>query len=256
MDLSNITIVLDQVRHPDNLGSALRAMKNTGLSRITLSAPLTQEFDRARHLATDAIDLLPQMKVCGTLAEAVAHGTLVAGTTSRRPDCRRCIWLDELVQLADRETDAGGEVILVFGNERRGLSNAELDWCQCVVNIPTAPAKSSINLAQSVMLVAHALFTASHRQALQRRLEAGLSTAPQPEKREAPATAGMLQALYGAARPLLVEAGFLNAQNPGHILSELERLLERAHPTKREAELLLAAAKQLARAQKIRGEQP
>ncbi len=252
MNLSKITIVLDQVRHPDNLGSALRAMKNTGLSRITLSAPLTREFDRARHLATDAIDLLPEMKVCGSLSEAVAHGTLVAGTTSRRPDSRRCIWLDELVELADRETDAGGEAVIVFGNERRGLSNAELDWCQYVVNIPTAPAKSSINLAQSVMLVAHALFTKAHRQALQRRQEAGLFTSPQPEKREEPAAAGMLHALYGMARPLLTEAGFLNAQNPDHILSELERLLERARPTKREAELLLAAVRQLTRVQKAR----
>lgn len=231
--------------HPDNLGSALRAMKNTGLSRITLSAPLTREFDRARHLATDAIDLLPRMKVCESLSEAVAHGTLVAGTTSRRPDCRRTIWLEDLVSLADKETDSGGEVVIVFGNERRGLSNKELDWCQYAVNIPTAPEKDSINLAQSVMLVSHALFTLAHRQEQERRREAGLYTTPQAPEREDPATAGMLQALYALAQPLLVQADFLNAQNPDHIFSELERLLERSKPTKREVQLLISAVKQL-----------
>ena len=251
MDLSRITLVLDQVRHPDNLGSALRAMKNTGLSRIALSAPQTREFDRARHLATDAIDLLPDMRVFDTLAEAVAQGTLVAGTTSRHPEHRETIWLDELVALADRETESGGQLVVVFGNERRGLSNAELDVCHLVVNIPTAPAKDSINLAQSVMLVSHALFCVAHRQQEEARRE-GERALPRRsigggDASLMPAPAAALQALYDRARPLLVEAGFLNPQNPDLIFAELKRLLERARPTRREVELLIAAARQLAR---------
>jgi tRNA/rRNA methyltransferase len=243
MNLSHITIVLDQVRHPDNLGSALRAMKNTGLSRISLCAAQTRDFDRARVLATDAIDLLPRMRLFETLPQAVAHGTLIAGMTSRQLGHRPTMWLDQFVELADRETASGGEVVIVFGNERRGLSNAELDVCHLAVNIPTAPEKSSINLAQSVMLVAHALFSKSHREQQERYCPSEV-----PVSLEALcAPAGLVQALYDRAFPLLLEADFLNPQSPGLIFAELKRLLERARPTKREVELLLSALKHLER---------
>lgn len=220
-------------------------MKNTGLSRIFLSAPQTHDFERARALATDAIDLLPQMRLFDALSEAIAHGTLVAGTTSRQhPGRRTSLWLNEFVDLADQETEAGGELIVVFGNERRGLSNAELDLCHLVINIPTAPEKASINLAQSVMIIAHALFSRSHRQAARHNRLPETDGGP---GRSPLATAGSLQALYDRALPLLIESGFLNRQNPDLIFSEFKRVLERARPTQREVELLLAAAKQMER---------
>ena len=234
MDLSRVTFVLDKVRHPDNLGSALRAMKNSGLARIVVADPVTRDFERARKMAVDADDLLEGMRVAPDLAAAVAHGTLVAGTTSRRPEGREALWLGEFVARASAETDAGGEVVVVFGNEQRGLSDEELDHCHLVVNIPTAPAKPSINLAQSVMLVAHACYLASFAPA-------------QPAARPEPANAGLLEALYGQMRTVLLEADFLNRQNPDAILSELKRLIERAGPTRREAELWLTAFKHLGR---------
>jgi tRNA/rRNA methyltransferase len=238
MDLTRITFVLDKVRHPDNLGATCRAMKNSGLSRLTLADPFTRDFERARVMATDADDLLATMKVEPDLATAVAHGTLVVGTTGRVPEKRPSIWLSELVELAGRETDRGGEVVVVFGNEQRGLSDAELDHCQLVVNIPAAPAKTSINLAQAVMLVGHALYAST----------VGPKPAPLPE--EPAARMATLEALYARMREALLTADFLNAQNPDAILSELKRLLERARPTQREAELLLNAFKHLQRAMK------
>jgi tRNA/rRNA methyltransferase len=236
VDLTRISIVLDKVRHPDNLGSALRAMKNSGLDRIVLADPFTRDFERARKMATDADDLLDRMQVAKDLAAAVADATLVAGTTSRAVGGRPALRLREFVARASAETDAGGRVAIVFGNERRGLSDRELDHCHLVVNIPTAPAKSSINLAQSVMLVAHECYLASlgPRQ-------------PAPERPPA-AHAGLLEALYGLMREVLLAADFLNPQNPDAILSELKRLVERAGPSQREAELLLTAFKHLARA--------
>ncbi len=235
MDLSRVTLVLDKVRHPDNLGSALRAMKNSGLARLILSDPVTRDFERARVMATDADDLLEKVQLVPDLASAVSHGTLVAGTTSRIPAKRPSMWLREFVQRASRETDQGGEVVLVFGNEQRGLSDKELDHCQLVVNIPTAPEKSSINLAQSVMLVGHALY------------EASLAPKLPPEDAPPPAQVATLQALWTRMREALLTADFLNLQNPDEILSELKRLLERANPTQREAELLLNAFKHLQR---------
>jgi tRNA/rRNA methyltransferase len=234
LDLARVRFVLDKVRHPDNLGSALRALKNSGLSRIALADPHTHEFDRARRMATDAEDLLNGLEVAKDLSEAVASATLVAGTTSRAPAGRPTVWLRDFVAQASAETDAGGEVAFVFGNEQRGLSDAELDHCHIVVNIPTAPQKPSINLAQSVMLAAHECYLAS--------------LAPRaPAARPTPAAAGLLEALYGKMRSALLAAEFLNPQNPDAILSELKRLIERAGPSQREAELLLNAFKHLER---------
>ncbi len=239
MDLSRVSFVLDKVRHPDNLGSALRAMKNSGLSRIIVADPHTHDFERARKMATDADDLLDHLRVAKDLASAVEHGTMVAGTTSRAPEGRPTLLLREFVARASAETDSGGEVVVVFGNEQRGLSDAELDHCHLVVNIPTAPAKTSINLAQSVMLAAHECFLAS----LEPR---------EPLERPPPANARLLETLYAKMRSVLVEADFLNPQNPDAILSELKRLLERASPSQREAELLLTAFRHLERALRVR----
>ncbi len=238
MDLSRVTVVLDKVRHPDNLGSALRAMKNSGLSRLTLVAPQTSDFERARVMGLDASELLDRMVTVPSLEQAVAHGTLVGGTSSRRLKDRPSLWLRDFVAQASRETDAGGEVVVVFGNEQRGLSDAELDACQVVVNIPASPAKESINLAQAVMLVAHECYLAS------------LSPTPAPPGAAgAPgARAATLQALHERMRAVLVQADFLNAQSPEAILTELARTLERSRLTQREAELWLNAFRHVGRA--------
>ncbi|HEY3452891.1 MAG TPA: TrmH family RNA methyltransferase [Myxococcales bacterium] len=237
MDLSKVTIVLDKVRHPDNLGSALRAMKNSGLSRLTLVDPQTTDFDRAKVMGLDASELLDRMVTTPTLKEAVGHGTLVGGTTSRRPQDRPTLWLREFAQKASQETDAGGEVVIVFGNEQRGLSDVELDACQVVVNIPASPAKESINLAQAVMLVSHECYVAS------------LAAPSQPPADQPPgARVATVHALYDRMRAVLLQADYLNAQNPDAILTEVTRTLERARLTQREAELWLNAFKHLARA--------
>jgi tRNA/rRNA methyltransferase len=242
VNLSRVTLVLDKVRHPDNLGSALRAMKNCGLARIVLADPHTRDFERARKMAVDAEDLLDGMRIARDLQEAVASGTLVAGTTSRQIRGRPTVLLRDFVARASAHTDAGGEVAVVFGNEQRGLSDRELDLCHQVVTIPTAPAKLSINLAQSVMLVSYECYQAS------------LAPPAEPEPRPEPqpsgeaATAAALNTLYGRMRDVLLAADFLNRQNPDLILSELKRLLERARPTRREAELLITAFKHLDRA--------
>jgi tRNA/rRNA methyltransferase len=240
LDLSRVTLVLDKVRHPDNLGSAMRAMKNCGLGRLALSEPRTRDFDRAKVMGLDGSELLERMVVTPALAEAVGHGTLVAGTTSRKLQDRPSVWLREFAALASAETDRGGEVVIVFGNEQRGLSDDELDVCQVVVNIPASPAKESINLAQAVMLVAHELYLAS------------LSPAGAALSCEPAARAGTQAALWSRLREVLLVADFLNRQNPDAILTEIKRTLERARLTQREAELWLTALKHLARAMRTR----
>lgn len=236
MDLSRVRIVLYQVQAPDNLGAVARAMKNAGLARLVLAAAVTRDLGSARRVAVDSEEILDRAVIAGSLAEALAGATYVVGTTSRAVDGRPAITPREVAEAVSSAT-AAEEAAIVFGGERRGLSNAELDLCPRVATIPASPAKSSMNLAQAVAVFGYELFL--------RSLEAPAEAPPRPR---APAEA--LERLYARMREVLLGAGFLSPQNPELILSELKRLLERGEPTPREAELWLAAFKQLERAMK------
>ncbi len=229
------------------MGAAARAMKNFGLSRLAIVAPPawagrprgggtgTARDDvllRARRLARRASDLLDAAEVHRDLAGAVASATWVCGTTSRAVQGRPRLDPRGLAQEVARRS-AAGEVAVVFGEERRGLSDAELELCSAVCTIPTAPAYDSMNLAQAVAVVAYEL-----------RAVGPLDGAAPAEE---PARHATVEALWQRLRALLGAAGFLNPQNPEHILADFRRLLARAEPTQREVELLVAAVRALER---------
>ncbi len=129
----------------------------------------------------------------------------------------------------------------MFGEERRGLSDAELDLCQAVCTIPTHPDYDSMNLAQAVAVVAYEVGMAAR--------EAAGPAAPVPPAE--PARHATVEALWGLAQEVLSRAGYLNPQNPEHILAELRHLLSRADPTQREVELIAAALRAIERQQRV-----
>ncbi len=235
MDLSRVRIVLHEVRSSENLGAVARAMKNMGLSRLCLVNPIADRH-AAMRVAVDSEDVLDSAQIATDLVGALGPAGFVAGTTSRGIEGRPSMTPRALAEAVSRET-ARGEVAILFGSERRGLSNAEVDHCHAVVTIPSSPAKPSMNLAQAVAVVGYELYLAS------------LASAP-VEPGAPRASAEALERLYDRMRTVLLAAGFLSPQNPDLILSELKRSLERSEPTPREAELWLAAFKQLERATK------
>jgi tRNA/rRNA methyltransferase len=127
-------------------------------------------------------------------------------------------------------------VAILFGEERRGLSDAELSLCQAVCTVPTATAYDSMNLAQAVAVVAYEVSLA------------GRAGAPAGPPRAEPARHATVEALWERLREVLARVGYLNPENPDHILDEWRRILARAEPTQREVELLAAAARALERA--------
>jgi tRNA/rRNA methyltransferase len=250
MDLDRVLLVLDRPQSADNIGAVARVMKNFGLSRLAIVAPPSwagpprsggpgtareDVLRRARRLARKAGDVLDRAEVHRGLREALRGATWTCGTTSRLVEGRPRLDPAAL----GREVAArslAGTVALVFGQERRGLSDAELELCQAVCGIPTSPAYDSMNLAQAAAVLAWEVAAAG--------VEAepgGAGAAAEPARHET------LEALWDRARALLDQAGFLNPQNPEHILAELRRLLARAEPTQREAELCVAAVRALER---------
>jgi tRNA/rRNA methyltransferase len=247
MDPSRVTIVLHRPSSAENIGAVARAMKNFGLSRLAIVAPpswagparaghgLAREnvLERARKTARKASDLLELAQIHGDLRAALAHATWTCGTTSRQPEGRPRLDPRSLgAEVARRSLD--GEVAILFGEERRGLSDDELDPCQAVCSIPTHPAYDSMNLAQAVAIVAYELATA-------RAAPLAAPAAGDPARGET------VEALWDRLRALLGHAGYLNRQNPDHILGDWRRLLARAEPTQREVELLVAAVRSVER---------
>jgi TrmH family RNA methyltransferase len=153
----NISFILVRPTEPGNIGAAARAIKNMGFRRLELVAPVPYLTEEARAMACQAKDVLERAKVYRTLRPAIARKSLIVGTT-RRLGSRRGMVMD-VRQAARRiaKAAASNRVAILFGNEHTGLTNRELEDCGLVLTIPSEPSSPSLNLAQSVMIVAYEL---------------------------------------------------------------------------------------------------
>jgi tRNA (cytidine32/uridine32-2'-O)-methyltransferase len=225
--LNNIRIVLVETSHPGNIGAAARAMKNMRLSRLDLVAPLDYPSAEATSRASGADGLLAQARVHASLDQALEGCRLVIGTSARP---RTVSWpvlapheaAERLVQEAGE-----GEVALLFGREKSGLSNSELDRCNYLVHIPTNPDYSSLNLGAAVQVLSYELLLA----ALGGRQ-------PSPEAPRDLATAEMMQGFHDHLTQALDDVGFTDPEQSEKLLRRLRRLFQRARPDRDEINIL------------------
>lgn len=149
-DIRRICVVLVSTRNPLNIGAAARAMSNFGIRNLRLVKPYEPGFREASS-AVGAAATLQNAQIFSSVAEAVADCALVIGTTGGRDrqltnSLRR---LQDAAPLVEHET-ARGMVAIVFGSEKRGLSNDDLSYCHWTMHIPTAEDHVSMNLGQAV----------------------------------------------------------------------------------------------------------
>lgn len=219
MPLSNIRIVLLNTSHPGNIGGAARAMKNMGLEQLVLVSPRLFPAEEANARAAGADDLLSHARVCTSLDEALQGCHLVIGSSARP---RTIAWpmLDPPTAAARLVSEAAtGSVALLFGPERTGLTNEQLDRCHFLTTIPANPEFSSLNLAGAVQVLAYEL-----------RL-AFLGDVPSREGRPGVvplASAEDLQRLYQHLEETLIQIQFLDPQKPRKLMRRLTRLYNRA----------------------------
>lgn len=152
-DPANLVVVLSHTSEPSNVGATCRAMKTMGLSTLRLVAPLNPKGRTAQALAHGALDVLDAAEVYDTMDEAVADCVVICGTTARRRQLRKSALMPPQ-QLARRMVEHAreGKVALLFGTERTGLTNDEVDICRYLSMVPTDEGQPSLNLAQAVML--------------------------------------------------------------------------------------------------------
>lgn len=240
-----LRIVLVGTQHPGNIGSAARAMKTMGLRQLVLVAPEKAPDRDTQAMAAGADDLVEAAPVFATLAEAVADCRWVLGATARS---RRI----QLEQLHPREAarravaaTASGPVALVFGRERTGLDNEELQLCHATVHIPSDPEFSSLNLAAAVQVVSYEL-----RCALLGEEVDATGGARTPPPGEGVASHAELEGLFGQLAETLDQIDFHKGRAPESAMRKLRRLYLRANLDSAEVRLLrgvLADAQRMAR---------
>lgn len=247
--LSRIRVVLVGTQHPGNIGSAARAIKTMGLSRLMLVAPERAPDGDAFALAAGAGDVLDAATTHASLADAVADCRVVLGCTARD----RRIALDGFDPRgagahAWSKASAGTDVALVFGRERTGLTNDELHLCHAAVHIPSNPDYGSLNLAMAVQVVAYEV-----RMAMLSAEQAPGSAPVQVavrEEVEPPASHAQMEGFYAQLADTLELIDFHKGRSPDSAMRKLRRLFGRAQLDAREVRLLrgvLSDAERMAR---------
>jgi tRNA (cytidine32/uridine32-2'-O)-methyltransferase len=245
-----LRIVLVGTQHPGNIGSAARAMKTMGIQRLVLVAPLQFPHPEAYALAAGANDLLEAAVRVETLAEAVADCRLVLGCTARS----RRIALEEWHprQAAARSlavVQTGDQAALVFGRERTGLENDELQQCHAAVHIPANPDYSSLNVAAAVQVLAYELRVA-WSDALAEGSSAPVGVSKTDAGRTEPlATHAELEGFFSQLAETLDAIDFHKGRTPATAMRKFRRLFLRADLDSRDLRLLrglLADAKRMA----------
>jgi len=228
MNLNHISIVLVEPQGALNIGSVCRAMMNFGFSDLRLVAPQADHLsDEARRMAVKAGGLLEAATVYPDLSSALGDCQLALGTTRRFGKYREDFLHPDQAAHALLPWTEKGRVALVFGREDKGLLTAELDLCQLLITIPTKDELPSMNLAQAVTLCLYETSKACGE-------AAGKSTGG----RKRLATGKVLEGMYGHMKHTLLEIGFLDPQNPEHILHTFRRIFGRAGLNDREARIL------------------
>ncbi|WP_043759883.1 tRNA (cytosine(32)/uridine(32)-2'-O)-methyltransferase TrmJ [Aeromonas taiwanensis] len=229
--LDQIRIVLVNTSHTGNMGSAARAMKTMGLTQLVLVDPQALPDEEAVALAAGASDVLASARIVPTLDEAIADCGLVIGTSARS---RTLSWpmLDpreaghQLVQEGEQHP-----VALVFGRERTGLTNDELQKCHYHVAIPANPDYSSLNLAMAVQTLCYEIRMRWLALQEQPASEPGAEPVAYP-------SAQQLEGFYLHLEQTLQKTGFIADDHPGHVMSKLRRLFNRARPEAVELNIL------------------
>ena len=231
-------MVLVNTRNPLNIGAAARAMSNFGFPHLRVVNPFELAFREARS-AVGAAPLLAQAEEFKSLEEAVADCSLVVGTTalSRRDPQHTVRDLQQGARLI-RKRLVADHVGLLFGSEKRGLSNEDLSHCHWLLRIPTREEHRSMNLGQAVAVCLYELA---------RDLKSS-----SVEEKAARATAGDLERLTSLLLDALQASGYLReAQKPTKSRSaapteeKVRRLIRRMNLYSEDADFLLGMVRQI-----------
>lgn len=229
--LDNIRIVLVETSHSGNIGSAARAMKTMGLHSLYLVSPKQGIDEQAIALSAGAEDVVRDAVIVESFEQAVADCILVIGTSARLRHLQST--LIEPRECGEKVVAAAkcGQIAVVFGRERVGLTNDELLKCRYHLTIPANPDYSSLNLAMAVQLISYEI-----RMAYLQQQSSPVSVIENSNVTEnALATMQELEYFFTHTEKLYSELGFIQNQV---VMQKLRRLYGRLEIEKNELNIL------------------
>ena len=233
-----LRFVLVETSRAGNVGAAARAMKTMGFSELVLVSPRDADprhHEEAIAFASGANDVLSQARIVDTLDEALAGCNLTVALSARLREFSPP--LSSPRALAQQvHDDTSLRCALVFGNERFGLSNEQVEKCNALVSVPVNAVYASLNLAQAVQILAYECRVAAmgeQREPMNIGFQGAAATAEQIE--------GLFQHLERA----LIEIEFLNPDQPKKLMPRIRRLFSRTGLETEEVNILRGIATQM-----------
>lgn len=223
--LARIRIVLVRTFHAGNIGSAARSMKTMGLSDLCLVNPKDFPSADANKMAAGAQDMLENLSIVDSLQEAIKDCTTIIASTARP----RGYDLPELLPEEAASLLVNGAqrspVALIFGPERMGLHNNDIQLAKYRVTIPANPQYNSLNMAAAVQTLSYEIFKAANAIDATNNYSNNLNQ-PQRHDRELP-TSDDIERLHLHLEQVLTKIKFLRSHQ-GETLLRLRHLLNRA----------------------------
>lgn len=231
VSLNNLRVVLVNTRNPLNIGAAARAMSNFGFSKLRVVNPFEDAWREARS-AVGAAKLLGAAEEYSSVGEAIADCRLIIGTTAahKRTLEQPLHDLREGARLIRRHL-AAGRVALLFGSEKRGLSNQDFSHCHWLMRIPTRDDHGSMNLGQAVAVCLYELAQGRN----------GIQSAP----RIAGAESGEVERISDLLTELLVISGYTKASARSSDREKIRRLVRRLKIPAEDASTWMGILRQL-----------
>jgi TrmH family RNA methyltransferase len=230
-EFERLRVVLVRTRNPLNIGAAARAMSNFGFAHLRVVNPCGPAFREARS-AVGASQVLATAEEYGNVAEAVRDCALVVGTTAvgersiEHPIARLEQGAEQL-----RKGLAAGNVSLLFGSEKTGLSNREFSHCHWLMRIPTCEANISMNLGQAVAVCLYEIVRCG-------------AAALQPEAQSAP-PAELVEQLTTVLLEALRASGYLKSQASANTEAKIRRRVRRLKLSAPDAEVWIGILRQM-----------
>jgi TrmH family RNA methyltransferase len=220
-----LTVVLVRPRNPENIGLVARNMKNTGFEELSLVGVVRVD-QKSYVTAVHARDILERARLYPGVREATADFDLIFASTSKRRKNFPSLSLKDAVEKMF-QFPASAKVGLLFGNERTGLTSAELRSSNFRFMIPQAVQQPSYNLASAVLLTLFHIFSYGNFKGAETSREKPLSRIEQEE-------------FIRFILLKLEEKNFIHSTNKRHMTDMIYDLFGRFTLTAKDRKLFLA----------------
>jgi TrmH family RNA methyltransferase len=229
--MENLRVVLVATRNPLNMGAVARAMSNFGAMHLRVVHPYVKAFREARS-AVGATDVLREAKEYETVEQAITDCGLVVGTTAIG---------NRLIKHPLRGLDTAGallrkrlrkdRVAILFGSEKKGLSNEDLSYCHWLLHVPTRTEHQSMNLGQAAAVCLYELARGN------RQIEEGAKGAGARMETVGRVSEVMLECL--------VRSGYVAARSDRVAEEKLRRMLRRFSLNEEDAVVFLGMLRKM-----------